>query len=241
MDVGRRPYGNSWLDTHGRYPQYRAREGRIQTLAARVNACLTHNMQGKPLPPESNEMLAILMYFKWVGRGRPSLEKDADDRLPPLKFLARAADPTRGATVFAARCARCHGQDGAGQLLAEGKLYLYPPLFGDESFSTGSSMSRLSVIARFVKGNMPKGENERSPLSDSDAWDVSAFVLSRPRPGWPGGTAFPHLEEKPYDFPIPPYADKFSEVQHRRGPFEPIIDYWSKKGGNASVADPSGI
>ncbi|MES2963464.1 MAG: cytochrome C, partial [Bdellovibrionota bacterium] len=66
MDVGARPLGNSWLDAHSLYPQYREREGKIQTLADRVNTCLQHNLAGKPLPVDGDEMKAITLYYRWL-------------------------------------------------------------------------------------------------------------------------------------------------------------------------------
>jgi thiosulfate dehydrogenase len=227
IDVGRRPFGNSFLDTHGLYPQYRAREGKVQTLAARVNACLEHPLRGKPLPEEGREMQAILLYIKWVGRGRPALENDPDDRLMPLALLSRAADPAAGKMVFEKRCVVCHGPDGRGRLKAGGASYLYPPLWGPESYMRGSSMSRLSLLARFIKGNMPLGTTAQTAvLTDEEAWDVAAFVNAQDRPGWAGPAPFPDAAEKPFDYPIGPYADGFPARQHERGPFAPIVEYW---------------
>ncbi|MES2964497.1 MAG: c-type cytochrome [Bdellovibrionota bacterium] len=232
LDVGARPSGNSWLDAHGLYPQYRAREGRVQTLADRTNACFKHNLQSKPLPVDGPEMNAILRYYRWLGRGRPALLKDPDNRLPPLELLSRAADVAAGEKIFGAKCMRCHGSNGEGQLRADGVAYLYPPLWGKESFVDGSSMSRLSMMARFVKANMPFGVTADKPeLSNEEAWDVSAFVLSHGRPKWNGKKVFSSLGDKPFDYPFGPYADEFPLEQHKIGPFLPVIDHWRKLQG----------
>jgi thiosulfate dehydrogenase len=242
MDVGMRPFGNSWLDTHALYPQYRTREGKVQTLAERVNACLVHNLLGKPLPVDGREMTAILLYYRWLGKGRPLPEKDTDSRLVKLELLSRAASPAAGKKVFEDKCTSCHGTDGQGRLNADGVSYLYPPLWGEQSFMSGASLSRLSLLARFVKGNMPLGSTAEQPqLSDDDSWDVAAFVLSHKRPVWREKAPFPFLAEKPYDFPFGPYADPFPLEQHQYGPFRPIVDYWTTRQGTRAAETTLGI
>jgi thiosulfate dehydrogenase len=241
LDVGQRPFGNSWLDTQGLYPQYRSREGEVQTLAERVNACIQHPLQGPALPENGREMKAILSYYKWIARGRPNLETDPDTRLFKLAYLSRAADPQKGAEIFKVRCAHCHGESGQGKLRADETAYVFPPLWGKESFMIGSSMSRTSLLARFIKANMPLGAiADRPLLSDEDAWDVAAFVNSQPHPPWAGKALFPSLSEKPFDFPAGPYADPFPLEQHRLGPFQPIIDYWKAR-NHSSATDSMGI
>ncbi|MBC7427796.1 MAG: c-type cytochrome [Bacteriovorax sp.] len=227
MDVGRKDFGNSWLDSHGSYPQYRSREGFVITLAERANLCFTHPMNGKPLPLDSREMRAILLYYKWLGVNRPILSKDKDNRLVKLPFLDRAADPKKGALLFKTHCLVCHGENGQGTLLTDKKSYSIPPLWGKESYQMGSSFSRVSVLARFIKANMPYGATAVSPiLVDEEAWDVAAFINSKSRPMWSGKLPYPRLYEKTYDFPIGPYADPFTPTQHKYGPYKPIINYW---------------
>jgi len=242
IDVGIREHGNSWLDTHGLYPQYRSREGVVQTLAERINTCLVHNNLGRELPTNGNEMKSMLSYFRWIARGRPILDKDPDQRLISLDFLARAANPSDGKTIYMNRCASCHGGDGQGRLTADKASYIYPPLWGEKSFMNGASLSRLSLLARFVKANMPYTSKAQKPtLTDDEAWDVAAFVASHERPKWKGKPAFPDLSEKPYDFPFGPYADSFSAEQHKYGPFKPILDYWVKRKGTQASDPTTGI
>ncbi len=241
LDVGAHPQGNSWIDSHGLYPQYRAREGMVQTLADRVNACLQYPMQGKPLPLESEEMKSILLYFKWLSRGRVVLEKDLDQRMVQLSFLTRAANPKTGEEVYKNFCSSCHGDQGQGKLKEDKKSFLYPPLWGKESFVVGSSMSRLSLLARFIKGTMPlTSTKEKSTLTDEQAWDVAAYISSQSRPAWKGKSPFQSLAEKPFDYPIGPYEDPFNNEQHLYGPFQPILDYWKNKQGSRAQ-DTMGI
>ncbi|MEQ1723125.1 MAG: c-type cytochrome [Pseudobdellovibrio sp.] len=242
MDAGNRVFGNSMLDTHGTYPQYRGRENAIQTLSDRINTCFLNPLLGeKRIELDSREMKALELYIKWIGRGRPILEKSGDDRLAKLEFLERAANPEKGKIIYENSCQSCHGINGAGTLNAHNKIYVYPPLWGNESFRNGSSMSRLSIMARFVKHNMPYDNEKSTPtLTDEDAWDVSAYVLTKQRLPWKGPSPFKELKNKPFDYPIPPYADTFLKEQHQFGPFKPIIDFY-KINVKIDSTRPSGI
>jgi thiosulfate dehydrogenase len=241
LDSGQRPLGNSWLDTYQLYPEYRAREGRLQTLAERINLCFEHPLQSKPLPLESKEMRALLSYYRWIGKNRPVLWADPDNRLPQLRYLDRAASPELGKKLFMARCSKCHGEEGQGKLRADGAAFVFPPLWGDESYMKGASLSRVSTLARFIRANMPLGATGENPLvSEEEAWDLAAFVNSRERPDWSSKVPFPRLEEKPFDYPVGPYADDFPESQHLYGPFQPILD-WLKAKKKPVVVDSTGI
>ncbi len=63
---GMKPNAFSLVLSHQAYPQYRAREAKILSLADRVNNCITRPMNGKPLPYDSEEMLAFLSYFRYI-------------------------------------------------------------------------------------------------------------------------------------------------------------------------------
>lgn len=80
---------------------------------------------------------------------------------------------------------------------------------------------------------MPYGEvTWKNPkLSNEEAWDVAAFIASRPRPVKFFNYDWPDISKKPVDYPYGPYADGFSERQHKYGPFGPIKN---KKAGHVS-------
>jgi thiosulfate dehydrogenase len=61
-------------------------------------------------------------------------------------------------------------------------------------------------------------------LTDEQAWDVAAFVNSQPRPQKDLSKDWPNIASKPIDHPFGPFADGFSEAQHKYGPFKPIKD-----------------
>ena len=142
--------------------------------------------------------------------------------------LDRAADPARGkAHLRHAPALACHNTDGSGirrSLPTTDLGYMMPPLWGSDSFNDGAGMARLITAANFIHFNMPHGADYLNPqLTVEQAWDVAAYVISQPRPHKAGlDKDFPDLLEKPVDTPYGPYADGFSEQQHKYGPFAPI-------------------
>jgi thiosulfate dehydrogenase len=96
----------------------------------------------------------------------------------------------------------------------------YPPLWGAESYNTGAGLFRISRFAAFIKANMPYGVTAESPLlTDEQAWDIAAFVNSRPRPHRDFPSDWPDLSAKPIDHPFGPYADQYGEEDHKYGPY----------------------
>ena len=74
---------------------------------------------------------------------------------------------------------------------------------------------------------MPQGTTYEKPqLTDEEAWDVAAYVNSMPRPSKDLSKDWPNISKKPVDHPYGPYADPFSEDQHKYGPYKPIKDFY---------------
>jgi len=90
--------------------------------------------------------------------------------------------------------------------------------------NTAAGLFRLSRFAGYVKNNMPFGEvSYHNPdLTNEEAWDVAAFVNSQPRPVRIFKEDWPDISKKPIDHPFGPFADNFTEEQHKYGPFKPI-------------------
>ncbi len=229
LDAGTKPFGISFQTVHNRYPDYRAREGRVMSLESRINNCFERPMNGQPLPPQSREMVAILTYFRHLARGAPTGFRRKGDRLNDAVLLPkRLADVANGAKIYAAQCVRCHKPDGQGELNRAESEYIYPPLWGPESYNEASSMARIIKLAAFVKANMPLGATYDKPtLTDEEAFDVAAFINDdtqhpRPKTRW---ADYPDPKQRPIDERKGPYLDPFPEEQHRVGPFGPIIRY----------------
>ncbi|MCB8819722.1 c-type cytochrome [Microvirga rosea] len=227
LDAGTKKFGNPLWGLKDQFPAYDAETGRPISLPERINACMTRSMNGRPLPLDAPEMQAITAYIDFLSQGVNPGETLTGYGAGRIAELERAADPHRGEAIYRQTCAACHNTDGQGlrrSLPGTDLGYMVPPLWGPDTFNTGAGMNRLSTIANFVHDNMPNGTNYLFPrLGPEDAWDVAAFVISRPRPQKPDSDKdYPNLLQKPVDTPYGPYADGFNREQHVYGPFGPI-------------------
>jgi thiosulfate dehydrogenase len=234
QDAGTKPYAYNLVLSHDRYPQYRPREGRVLTLADRVNNCIERPHSGKPLPLDSKEMTAILSYFKWINANTNKDKTIMGFENLEIKLMDRAANPSKGKLVYENNCQRCHGQDGEGVMLADNTTYQYPPLWGKFGYQSGSSIHRIIKQARWLKANMPNDLAwwNNTILTDEEALDVAAFVNDddiHKRP-FPKNYDYPNIAKKNIDYDRGPFIDSFSERQHKYGPYPPIIAYWKSKG-----------
>ena len=234
QDAGTKPYAFNLMTSHENYPQYRAREGKVLTLAERINNCVMRPHNGKPLPLDGKEMVAFMAYFKWINSFTPKGATFKGAKAMDIELPAVAADPSRGEVLYQTNCARCHGNDGEGQMRFDNVTYTYPPLWGQRAYQPGSSMHRVIMQARWLKANMPhdKVQIGQPFLKDQEALDIAAFVNDDTKHKRPGVTDFdyPHPEEKAIDYDHGPFADSFPAAQHKFGPFKPIIDHWKNKG-----------
>ncbi len=224
IDGGTIPYGNNFSAVIATYPRFNNRSNDSQSIASRVNDCFERSLNGKAIDTTGLEMRAFLAYFHWLGDDIPKGKKPLGSGVPQLKYMDRSADPSKGKMVFVNNCQRCHGNSGEGQPNATASGYIYPPLWGANSYNTGAGMYRLSSCAGFIKNNMPliEASYQHPKLKEEEAWDVAAFINSQPRPVIQTKNDYPNLARKPIDNPTGPYIDTFSEAQHKYGPFKPI-------------------
>lgn len=229
-NAGTVAFANSFAAVASTYPKYRDRSGRVESIAFRVNECMERSLNGHALDSNSREMKAMIAYFKWLGQGVPEGVKPIGAGTEELPFLKRQADTSKGQLVYASKCQSCHGAEGKGVLLADSAAYAYPPLWGEHSFNVSAGLYRLTRLAGFIKNNMPFGASQQKPqLTNEEAWDVAAYISSKPRPVKLFAYDWPKIETKPVDYPFKPYKDSFSETQHKYGPFEPIKNAISKR------------
>ena len=197
LDAGRRAYASPLVGLWGMFPEYRSRSAQVSALQDRINDCFERSMNGKPLPYESDEMRGLLAYVWWLSKDVPTGVAVKGRGFSRVR-IGRAPDPERGEAIYTQKCATCHGADGQGRHGANGE-YLFPALWGPESFNIGAGMARLSNAAAFVKANMPLGQG--ATLSDADAIDVAAYFLRQPRPDFPAKTRDWPKGGKPDDSP----------------------------------------
>jgi thiosulfate dehydrogenase len=226
LAAGTKPFGNNYSAVAANYPKFRERSGSLETIYKRVNDCMQRSLAGHSLDTLSHEMQAIKAYIEWVGKEVPKNTKPQGAGLTELAYLDQAADPEKGKSIYATKCAVCHCVAGEGKFNTDNITYQYPPLWGAHSYTMAAGLYRLSRFAGYVKSNMPFGADYNTPqLSDEESWDVAAFVNSQPRPVKDISKDWPKISTKPVDHPFGPYADSFSEHQHKYGPFLPIAAF----------------
>lgn len=224
-----KPFAMPWTGVAATFPQYRGREDEVSTVEERVNGCMERSMNGKPLPLDSREMKAFVTYIAFLSKGIPVGANVEGAGMVQSKMPNRRANLEAGAKVYEAKCAVCHGSDGQGVRAGQpgdAQGYVFPPLWGKDTFNNGAGMNRLAMATRFVKHNMPQGTSFDAPqLTDDEAYDVSAFMLSKPRPEKANLEAdFPARWNKPVDSAFPPYMLGAPADQHRYGPLPPLAE-----------------
>ena len=235
INAGTARFAIPLVGIYASYPAFSARTESMQTLMDRVNDCMERSMNGRPLPANSPEMQAILAYLKFLGGGQKAGQAPVGRGTPHLPLPTRAADPERGATIFQNVCAACHQPNGQGVQLPvasrmiEKRRYLYPPLWGPESYNDAAGMARVVTAAWFVHANMPIGITYAYPMvRPDDAYDVMAFVDTQSRPHKSGlENDYPDRWLKPIGTAYPPWVGPFTDAQNRLGPWQPILD-WRK-------------
>jgi thiosulfate dehydrogenase len=229
LQGGNKPWGNNYGAVYATYPKYRDRSGQKESIYKRVADCMERSLNGTAIDSNSKEFKAIYAYLQWLGKDVPKGKKPHGTGIEKLDYLPRAADPEKGKIVYVQHCQSCHGPDGQGQLSLDESEYTYPPLWGNSSYNDGAGLYRLSNFAGYVKTNMPylTASRQNPVLTDEECWDVAAYINSKPRPHKDQKEDWPYRTKKPIDFAFGPYADSFTEKQHKYGPFTPIQRFYS--------------
>lgn len=179
LDAGTKRSGVPLVGVVRTYPKFSARSGRTISLVERIDECMSRSMNGRPLPRDSREMAAFVAYLTFIGEPQAHT-------VAPAPRPAQPADATRGQAVFDRVCAACHQANGLGKRwgsIADARGYVFPPLWGPDSYNDGAGMDRFDRAVSFVQHNMPRGVDAASPqLTLQDAWDVVALLQSKPRP-----------------------------------------------------------
>lgn len=256
LDNGTRPNAMPLVVAAAKYKapgSYSPREGVFRDLETRINGCFERSLAGEAIPRDSQWMKDMRAYLEWMAGGLQSgytWKQVRGQGTPEVPLLYRPADPAAGAEIYEDRCRTCHQEEGQGVWDEDAKRYRYPAVWGRHSFGLMAGMGRLDTAVGFIKANMPYDRvNALDPstfMSDDDAWDVTAYLLSKNRPydsrfdaDWSGvgpdgmpdwmrrsaAAAYPHLMPRDNngrpsgDINLPPM---FSLEQHRYGPFQPI-------------------
>jgi thiosulfate dehydrogenase len=235
LQAGTLPGQLSLTESYQRYPRFSGRDGAERDLKHRIDGCMERSMNGRVLPRDGVELNAMVAYLKALSEEYAAMPPLAKALNEPAPFRApdRAASVVDGEAIYAENCAVCHGRDGLGLRASADprRGYVFPPLWGDDTYNNGAGMGRVLTAARFIKAKMPFG---KPTMTDEQAFDVAAFINSRPRAMMSAerlATDYPNRADKPVDSPYPPWGDTFPAEQHRVGPFKPIEEFYKAAAG----------
>src|SRR5665647_3094735 len=140
MQGGIIPWGNNFSAVIISYPKFSYRSGEMMSVSRRINDCFERSLNGIAIDTNSHEMQAIIAYMHWIGDDIPIGKKPLGSGIMKLKYLDRVADPAKGQIVFTNNCQRCHGKNGEGKFNQNSSGFIYPPLWGANSFNTGAGL-----------------------------------------------------------------------------------------------------
>lgn len=231
LDTGTKPGTLSLMQSASRYPRFSGRDGGEGDMRDRINGCMTRSMNGRELPRDSVQMVSMELYINSLQAQYSAMSESRRTAVEPAAFVEpdRAADLQAGQRVYEERCVVCHGVEGQGlqATLDLNDGYVFPPLWGPDSFNNGAGMNRVLTASLFIKARMPLGQPD---LTDDQAFDVAAYINSKERPQMANlEQDYPDRTTKPVDSPYPPYADDFPVEQHRFGPFRPIREFYASQ------------
>jgi len=182
----------TFIGTATAFPAYSKREKTVQTLQDRINNCFMRSLNGKRPIIDTEASIAMAAYITWLSQKLPmqmnskrpcspyTSERWASNQKKFAALLRKAthANYLNGKKLFEAKCASCHGKDGAG-------MGTFPPLWGKGkdgkwlSYNTGAGLSKLNKGAAWIQSNMPRGQG--GTLSDQEAADIILYVDAQPR------------------------------------------------------------
>ncbi|WP_233189571.1 c-type cytochrome [Sporosarcina sp. P7] len=156
-----------------KYPQ--EHHGKWTTIEDRVNGCFIRSMNGAELEQGSEDMKAMVEYLTFISKDVKT-DEDITWRMNNNKDSIPEPDVENGQQLFTAKnCISCHAGDGSGTSDHTG-----PALWGDGSFNEAAGINRINKATGYIQNNMPKGQ--AGTLTDQEAADLAAFVLSHDRP-----------------------------------------------------------
>ncbi len=178
----------TFIGTSTSFPAYSKRYKDVISLQNRIDGCFARCMNGKKSVVNTKVGIAVESYITWLSRGMPIKMSPKAPRTPlkikmwsenRKKFTKLFKNVTHqnylnGKILYSKKCASCHGNDGQGQ-------NIFPPLWGDKSYTADGSMAKLSNGATWIQDNMPPNN---ANLTDKEVVDITLYINAQQRPDY---------------------------------------------------------
>jgi thiosulfate dehydrogenase len=155
--------------------------GYAPTLLDAINVCLVQFMGGRALTPQQDEARQLDAYLEAHDRGAAAPPAPFTV-VPSVNALAdRPGDAGRGRDIYAAACARCHGQPHTG----EGRITARATTIPEDTLRVFPDNARTVIVEKIrhgrffnIGGTMPLYSVEA--MSDDQIADLLAFLGVKP-------------------------------------------------------------
>jgi thiosulfate dehydrogenase len=171
---GIQPFASPMVGMPAIFPMFNARAGHMISLKDRIQECFVRSENGKPIDYDGAIMKNLVAYITWLSAPQPGHRAYKGRGLLKLPNLVPVTD--NGKQIYYTQCAGCHGNDG------QGRLPMFPAVWGPDSFNDGAGMNTIAKMAPFIQHNMP--QNRMGILTPQQAYDVAGFIASQPRPAF---------------------------------------------------------
>ncbi len=141
---------------------------------------MIHKLITPPLRPANGHRATILIplfILLLITLLQGQIAVEAQEPLEP----ATPPDSFNGLSLYADRCANCHGPGGEGDGEMAGDLPAPPRNFTDEEFRRGTvpaALFQTITEGRLDAGMPPFGPTSSNPIETADRWDLVATVFS---------------------------------------------------------------
>nr|VFK29387.1 MAG: thiosulfate dehydrogenase [Candidatus Kentron sp. MB]VFK74772.1 MAG: thiosulfate dehydrogenase [Candidatus Kentron sp. MB] len=180
LSEGRKANAAPLWGAYPRYPMYRNKNGEVVTFPERVQDCFVYSLDGIAPTVDAPEVEAITAYAHWLSTGAPVGVVMPGRGFAPME-RTRTPSTKNGRILYETQCALCHGENGKGYKHEDGRPgYMFPPLWGWDSFNRAAGMNKVRTAAKFIKANMPLGKG--FTLTDNEAADLAFYMWIQFRP-----------------------------------------------------------
>jgi len=165
-----------------RFPAFFKLSKKPLTIEARINLCRSKFMQARPLPSESDPMLALAIYVKRQSRGM-AMSVKGDGPLKP--FLQKGKDYyTARRGQLDTSCAGCHdkyaGKKYRAVKMNQGHANGFP-VYSQSLKKTGSLLRQVNQCLKRVRANPLKaGSDQLTNLELYLAWRAGGLEVETP-------------------------------------------------------------